>query len=76
VKYQHCLINPDFTDVRLVLREMQKRDDFDMFTSQLNAYSFDEDGYLIDNAISIDYILDETGLLRDRAIEWLERRKI
>lgn len=66
--------NPDFTDPIAVLREMKKRKEekFHHFISKLNAFSLDEDGDLINNAIPVDLILDTTGKLRDAAIEFLE----
>ena len=65
--------SPDYAaDPRLVLREMMKRDDFDRFISNINAFSLDEDNDLINNAVPVDLIMDTTGKLADIAIEWLK----
>lgn len=62
--------NPDFAaDPRLVLREMMKREDWMYFHESIGCLD-PEHRYL--DAVLIDYILDQTGLLRDRAVEWLE----
>ena len=73
----HCRVNnPDYAaDPRLVLREMEKRDDFNRFVAKINGFSLDEDDELIDNAIPIDLILDTTGKVGDLAIKWLEGKK-
>jgi hypothetical protein len=66
----------DFTsDPRLVLREMRKIGKLARFLSGLNAFSFDEDGDMIDNAVPVECILNTTGLLADKAIEFLEKMK-
>ena len=61
---------PDYAaDPRLVLREMEKREDWKNFTTYLmNRIDFTYP--LFEN-----YILDTTGKLRDLAIEWLKEGK-
>lgn len=78
----HLHSNPDFAaDPRLVLREMMKREDWPEFfhfliEKGLAVYSRPIFGaerrpyYLSDTLFT-----DTTGLLRDRAVEWMERRK-
>ena len=57
--------NPDFiSDPRLVLREMMKREDWELFPCVSG-----------DRHIDVDYILDTTGLLVKAGIEWLEKEK-
>ena len=68
--------SPDFTsDARLVLREMRKIGKLARFLSWLNAFSFDEDGDMIDNAVPVEFIINTTGLLADKALEFLERKE-
>ena len=78
VKCVHCekqgsqsdLSNPDYAaDPRLVLREMMKREDYKRFLGSIRVdLNYDDVPY-----IEIFYIMDTTGELRDRAIEWLEK---
>lgn len=65
---------PDFaSDPRLVLREMIKRKDWeDFFCLVGNRTSNRPWGEGFTELILFNYILDETGLLRDKAIEFLE----
>jgi len=67
--------NPDYAaDPRLVLREMDRIGKLEHFLAKLNAFSLDEDDDLINKAVPVDYFLDITGLLRDKAIEWLRNK--
>ena len=78
VKCVHCekqgsqsdLSNPDYAaDPRLGLREMMKREDYKRFLGSIRVdLNYDDVPY-----IEIFYIMDTTGELRDRAIEWLEK---
>lgn len=78
-KTRYCkppiLIYPDFSDPRVVLREIRKREDWIEFISSLckgktlvyQTYS--------GTFIMIDYILDTTGLLAKAALEWLREAR-
>ena len=59
----------------LVLREMRERGDFGRWVSVVNGLSINEDGYLLNDVIPIDLILDTTGKLARKALEWVERSK-
>lgn len=64
-------MNPDYaTDPRLVLREMMKREDWSEFISAIYCSSSRTNECSIEWAFSL--ILDTTGLLRDKAIEFLK----
>lgn len=69
--------NPDFAaDPRLVLREMMKREDWLMFIQAVgDVHRFNEKSSDFEwkEMIPVEYMTDTTGLLRDRAIEWMER---
>ena len=63
---------------RIVLKEMMKREDWWTFIEvygDLQRWSNDIGGWEKTDLIPIDLILDTTGLLRDKAIEWLKGRK-
>lgn len=69
---------PDFAaDPRLVLREMIKREDWDLFLPEIGHCQRwkEKDTIYTYDLIRIDYMTDTTGLLRDRAIEFMERGK-
>jgi biotin synthase-related radical SAM superfamily protein len=55
-------------DPRLVVREMEKREDWPLFLSHLCSR------VTYDHAISgtLNLIMDETGKIRDLAIEWMK----
>ena len=67
---------PDYVaDPRLVLREMEKREDGKLFFAKLiyagnNVEAIDDDG-LIDR----DLILDTTGRLAQIALDWIKEGK-
>ena len=66
--------NPDFTSdpgKAQLLREMEKRDDWDEFLNKVGLGG----GYRRRHSIYIEYILDTTSKLRDAAWEWLCNRK-
>ena len=65
--------HPDFgADPRLVLEEMMKREDWGGFSQFLFLkYGIEMTG-VTSIFTPIEYILNTTGLLRDKAIEWLE----
>ena len=62
-------------DPRLVLREMDRLGKLEHFLAKVNAFSLDEDGDLINNAIPVDYILDTTGLLALAARDFMRKEK-
>jgi hypothetical protein len=63
--------NPDFAaDPRLVLRKMDKHPEGRLFYAQLIYGGGGDDGL-----IPRGYILDTTGLLRDKAVDFLKVRK-
>ena len=64
----------DFSSPIEVLRVMKAREDFDLFVGKINAFSLDEDGDPINDAIPVDLLLTP-GALRDKAIEWMEAKK-
>ncbi len=66
--------NLDFTDVREVLKVMEKIDKLRRFLAWINALSIDEDGDFINEAVPVGLIIDTTGKLRDLAIQWMEGR--
>jgi hypothetical protein len=63
--------NFNYSDARLVLREMMRREHWPEFIFSLGEYpsEFKHSGGLV--GISIDYILDDTGLLLTKALEWM-----
>ena len=69
--------NPDYAaDPRLVLREMEKRKDWPVFVKRIGARIEDRyTGQPPVDFVRADLILDNTGNLRDAAIEFLERVK-
>jgi hypothetical protein len=72
-------VNPDYiSDPRLVLNEMVKRPDWRIgdssgFISQIGIPSLH--GVRLFDNVKIEYILDTTGLLLDKGIEFMEERK-
>ncbi len=64
---------PDFAaDPRLVLREMMKREDWWKFILSIwDDYPTIEEST---HRFFTNYIIDTTGLLRDKAIEWMKGR--
>jgi len=71
-------IYPDYAaDPRLVLREMMKRKDWPRFLDSIdgmhNCYDYGQEIVWRD-WIEVKYLLDTTGKLRDKAIEWLKGR--
>jgi len=70
--------NPDYAaDPRLVLKEMMKREDWPRFLDSIdgmhNCYDYGQEIVWRD-WIEVKYLLDTTGKLRDKAIEWLKGR--
>ena len=66
--------NPDYAaDPRLMLREMAKRKDCCDFLLRANALAGKHT--LIGDLIHIDYMIEDTGKLRDQAIGWLKDRE-
>ena len=67
--------NPDYAaDPRLALREMVKRKDWPEFRHKIGTVMRiikDKPAILV----NIDYILDTTGLLRNKAIEFLKEKE-
>uniref|UniRef100_A0A6M3X8Q0 Uncharacterized protein n=1 Tax=viral metagenome TaxID=1070528 RepID=A0A6M3X8Q0_9ZZZZ len=82
-EYQYCIhckkmsvydfhANPDYAaDPRLVLREMMKRADCCDFLLRANVLAGKHT--MIGDLIHIDYMIEDTGKLRDAAIEWLKK---
>lgn len=65
--------NPDFcADPRLVLEVMMKREDWPEFMRSLQIV---DNPCLFLQKYTEDYILDTTGLLALKAIEWMEAHK-
>ena len=54
-----------------LLELMEKSGKLGRFLAWLNGLSLDEDGDLIDNCVPVDFLLDNTGLLRDKVFERL-----
>lgn len=71
------VLNPNFIrDPRLVLVEMMKREDWELFMAKL-MYGLEQPGVETidwDHNIDIDHILT-VGLLVKAAIEWLEKEE-
>jgi len=66
--------NHDYaTDPRLVLEAMMKRDDWDDFQASFCIGT--RSGEKMFWGVHVDYILDKTGKLRDKAIEWITKTK-
>ena len=69
---------PSYSDARAVLREMMKREDWDKFAEQSLIIS-DVSGELEDlvfyYAVPLDLMLDDSGLLLDRALEFMRGRE-
>ena len=67
--------NPNYTDSRLVLRKMVKREDWLIFSEKLWKCNESYCPQLILAYFIEGYVLDTTGKLRDIAIKWLKRKK-
>ena len=67
---QHQNRNPDFTDAREVLKVMMAREDYGAFMESLRQKA-DRLG-IGSMAYMVDLLTDETGLLLDEAIAYLE----
>jgi hypothetical protein len=64
--------NPDYcADPRLVLEVMMKREDWPKFAPMVGRW----DGSTAEYFVRSDYLLDTTGLLAMKGIEWLERKE-
>jgi len=61
--------DPDFTDAREVLKVLFDNGELVKFLSHINVWQI---GFV---SFIVDYILDETGKLRDLAIEWMEGKR-
>ncbi len=65
--------NPDYiSDPRLVLREMMQRRDWTQFVDVIGMWLNRTTGIMSEH-ILLDCILDQTGLLLEKAIKWLEK---
>ena len=66
------IANPDFTSdagkIQL-LRMMSKREDWYLFVHKIGKYN---SGHFYSDYVEIDYIIGQTGKLRDAAWKWLK----
>lgn len=67
----HISRNPDFRDPRVVLREMRKRKDWYKFLLSIGGFNCYRQE--TEEMIPMKYILDDTGMLAKKALEWLRR---
>ncbi len=73
--------NPNFLDPVVVLREAMKMEDWPKFFDSLRLTATIYPGELCEDAgevyyaISVDYILDDTGKLAKALLKWFERKE-